>query len=569
MALSDEEGFHDDMEQPSINSDSPEDEALIKTTPVIQQTPSFVYFLTAFAAIGGFLFGYDTGVISGAMILIKEEFHLTPFWQELVVSVTIGTAIVGSFFGGFLNQRFGRKPMLITSAMVFTIGATVMGVAQSRVVLLIGRLTVGFGIGGASVTVPVYIAETAPSKTRGRMVTVNNLFITGGQFVAAVVDGFLSPYKRIGWRLMLGLAAVPSIIMFFGCLILPESPRWLVSKGYDDEAFKVLKKLRGSADVSSELRAMQEVCEETASAENTGSCTESRVYQILTSSAMRRAILVGCVLQAVQQLSGINTVMYYSATIIQMSGIQGDQLAIWLAAVVAFGNFSFTIVGVYLVERMGRRKLLLGSLAVVVLSLFLLGGAFYLADKNDPAISLRELPSHRKNSCPSTGHCLDCLGKNCGFCYDKDAMGNPANGSCVAFRGSNYHAAYGRCNKSSTGASWAYTACPYKFAWFAIVALMLYIAGFAPGMGPMPWTINSEIYPLWARSTGNAFATATNWSFNLLISITFLSLTEWVTPYGTFWLYGGIALSGWVFFYIFVPETKGKSLEELEHLFAR
>lgn len=260
---------------------------------------------------------------------------------------------------------------------------------------------------------------------------------------------------------------------------------------------------------------------------------------------------------------------YYSATIIQMSGIQGDQLAIWLAAVVAFGNFSFTIVGVYLVERMGRRKLLLGSLAVVVLSLFLLGGAFYLADKNDPAISLRELPSHNKNSCPSTGHCLDCLGKNCGFCYDKDAMGNPANGSCVAFQGSNYHAAYGRCNKSSTSASWAYTACPYKFAWFAIVALMLYIAGFAPGMGPMPWTINSEIYPLWARSTGNAFATATNWSFNLLISITFLSLTEWVTPYGTFWLYGGIALSGWVFFYFFVPETKGKSLEELEHLFAR
>lgn len=152
MALSDEEGFHDDMEQPSINSDSPEDEALIKTTPVIQQTPSFVYFLTAFAAIGGFLFGYDTGVISGAMILIKEEFRLTPFWQELVVSVTIGTAIVGSFFGGFLNQRFGRKPMLVTSAMVFTIGATVMGVAQSRVVLLMGRLTVGFGIGGFKLT---------------------------------------------------------------------------------------------------------------------------------------------------------------------------------------------------------------------------------------------------------------------------------------------------------------------------------------------------------------------------------------------------------------------------------
>ena len=152
MALRSKEEFHDDMEQPSINCDSPEDEALIQTTPVIQETHSFVYFLTAFAAIGGFLFGYDTGVISGAMILIKEEFRLTPFWQELVVSVTIGTAIVGSFLGGFLNQRFGRKPMLITSAMVFTVGAAVMGVAHSRVVLLMGRLTVGFGIGGFKFT---------------------------------------------------------------------------------------------------------------------------------------------------------------------------------------------------------------------------------------------------------------------------------------------------------------------------------------------------------------------------------------------------------------------------------
>ena len=151
MASSDTEGFHDYTEQASINAESPEEEALIKAT-IIERTPCLVYFLTAFAAIGGFLFGYDTGVISGAMILIKEEFRLTPFWQELVVSVTIGTAIVGSFLGGFLNQRFGRKPMLITSAMVFTVGAAVMGIAHSKEVLLMGRLTVGFGIGGFKFT---------------------------------------------------------------------------------------------------------------------------------------------------------------------------------------------------------------------------------------------------------------------------------------------------------------------------------------------------------------------------------------------------------------------------------
>jgi len=186
---------------PSDDKES-EQQALIQTSHLEskQTTPLYVYFLTVFAAIGGFLFGYDTGVISGAMILIKQEFDLSSFWQELIVSVTIGAAILGALLGGFLNQRLGRKPLLVVSAMVFTVGAVVMGVAPSREILLVGRLTVGFGIGGASVTVPVYIAETAPSTIRGRLVTTNNLFITGGQFVAAVVDGLFSSYKKNGWR---------------------------------------------------------------------------------------------------------------------------------------------------------------------------------------------------------------------------------------------------------------------------------------------------------------------------------------------------------------------------------
>jgi len=186
---------------PSDDKES-EQQALIQTSHLEskQTTPLYVYFLTVFAAIGGFLFGYDTGVISGAMILIKQEFDLSSFWQELIVSVTIGAAILGALLGGFLNQQLGRKPLLVVSAMVFTVGAVVMGVAPSREILLVGRLTVGFGIGGASVTVPVYIAETAPSTIRGRLVTTNNLFITGGQFVAAVVDGLFSSYKKNGWR---------------------------------------------------------------------------------------------------------------------------------------------------------------------------------------------------------------------------------------------------------------------------------------------------------------------------------------------------------------------------------
>ena len=253
-----------------------------------------------------------------------------------------------------------------------------------------------------------------------------------------------------------------------------------------------------------------------------------------------------------------------------MSGVQGEQLAIWLAAVVAFGNFLFTLVGVCLVEKMGRRKLLLVSLAGVIFSLSLLGGAFYIAEQYDAPIAFQEeRPSYITNNCPVTGrHCLDCLDAKCGFCFDTDTASNPINGSCIPVNTSSPSTAtYGRCSRAGHSATWSYLACPFKYAWLAIVALILYIAAFAPGMGPMPWTINSEIYPLWARSTGNALSTATNWTFNLIISMTFLSLTEWITRYGAFWLYGGIAFCGWLFFFFTVPETKGKSLEELEHLF--
>lgn len=254
-----------------------------------------------------------------------------------------------------------------------------------------------------------------------------------------------------------------------------------------------------------------------------------------------------------------------------MSGVGSNKVVIWLAALVAFLNFLFTWLGLYLVERVGRRKLLLVSLAGVVISLFLLGGAFYIFERYDPMVDFREAsaPENLLAKCPNTGNCMDCVKLDtCGFCYSKDKLNDPVNGSCVFINSSAHNAAaFGRCTTEHEGLWWSQGACPSKFAWFAVVGLALYIAAFAPGMGPMPWTLNSEIYPLWARTTGTSCATAVNWSFNLLISMTFLSLMEWITRAGAFWLYGTIAFVGWVFFYYNVPETKGKSLEELQNLF--
>ena len=214
----------------------------------------FMVLLALTAALGGFLFGYDTGVVSGAMLEIRRTFSLSSTWLELIVSVTIVSAAVSSFTAGFLCDVLGRRFTLLTSSIMFTVGAAIMAVSYYPQVLLIGRVTVGVGIGLAAMAVPLYIAELAPSNSRGRLVVIGCIFLTGGQFTATVVCGIFSymPYD-IGWRFMLGLAGVPSLLMFVGFLFMPESPRWLVFHGESEKAQGVLVKIRPRDAVAMEM----------------------------------------------------------------------------------------------------------------------------------------------------------------------------------------------------------------------------------------------------------------------------------------------------------------------------
>ncbi|KAK3101098.1 hypothetical protein FSP39_000928 [Pinctada imbricata] len=533
-----------------------------------QKTSRFVLILSFFSAIGGFLFGYDTGVVSGAMLLLKDQFKLTSIWQEIIVSVTIAFSAVFALIGGVLNDVFGRKLVTVLASLVFTGGAILLGVAQNTAMLVIGRGILGVGIGLASMTVPVYIAECAPFHLRGRFVTLNNLFITGGQFIASVIDGAFSYDKSNGWRWMLGLAAVPSAVQFIGFLFLPESPRWLIKKGKVSEAREILKRIRGSDDVERELASVQQSClEDEAERKKEGG--GSVLMKILRTPPVRRAVMVGCGLQLIQQLSGINTVMYYSATIIKMTGIRDQSTAIWLAAMTAGVNFVFTIVGVWLVERIGRRPLILSSLFGVMLSLAISAIGFQLAAVNAPPVTIHEMVA-QNSSCYSYSNCESCIEDlDCGFCY-LEVSSAVVNGSCLpTIRKDNDRSTMGTCHNSSLPASqiFSYGYCPSSYSWIVLLGLILYLMFFAPGMGPMPWTINSEIYPLWARSTGNALSAGTNWIFNLLVSISFLTLTETITKYGTYWLFVGIVFCGLLFIFFTLPETKGTSLEEVERLF--
>ncbi|KAK6174955.1 hypothetical protein SNE40_013506 [Patella caerulea] len=527
----------------------------------------FVYILTCVATLGGFLFGYDTGIVSGSMLLMKPYFKLNTLWVESIVSGTTGAAAVASIFAGICTDYLGRKKTIMTASVMFTTGAIIMAVCKSKIILLVGRVVVGIGLGFASMAVPLYVAEAAPADIRGRLVTLNQLFICIGILISSIIAGSLSSLKQTGWRYMLGLGAVPAIIQFVGFLFLPESPRWLVGRGREDEAKQVLVKIRNTENVKKELQDIKDVvARDNKIKEEVGGFAIGRLFR--TRHVLKSAI-IGSVLMAFHQLTGIDAVIYYSATILRMAGFGVDQ-AIWFAVIPNAVLFVATFLGLWLVEKLGRKLLLLISTAGLGLSLAVLAVAFQLAAFNSPPVNITEVFTDGlyNGSCNiKYSNCDSCItDKTCGFCYD-----DTSRGSCLPVNTDKEELSLiGRCqyiNQPNNSFHFDYGFCPTDYTWMPILGMVLFVLCFAPGMGPMPWTINSEIYPLWARSTCISISTATNWACNLLLSFTFITMTETLTKYGTFWLLSGICVLAFIFIIIFVPETRDKTLEEVEQLF--
>ncbi|KAG9510010.1 Proton myo-inositol cotransporter [Fragariocoptes setiger] len=522
-------------------------------------------------AVGGFLFGYDTGIISGVMLFVRDEFDLNEWWQESIVSSTLLAAWVFSMISGSVTDGFGRRPVIIMSSLIFVIGSIMMALALNEYLLLCGRLVVGAGVGFASMTVPMYIAEVAPSNIRGQLVMINMCFVTGGQFFASLIAyGFSLLKGNEGWRWMLGFAAIPASIQFVAFLFMPESPRWLIRTKQYEKAIKVLRRIRPyDSDIKSEFDSIKDNCLKAAEEQELIEPGTSTFQRILETPPVRKALILGCMLQLIQQVSGINTVMYYTASIIEMSGVYSKPHALLLSSGTAFVNFVFTIVGYMLVERAGRRKLTLFSLFGVILSLFILGAGFQFSDYYSPPVTIADHQEANK-MCSSYTACSGCSRNiDCGYCFTYN--GSEIVSSCLAVDGSHHdRSLIGDCIKGTSDSGshiWAYEWCPSNYSWVTMLGLVLYLFFFAPGMGPMPWTINSEIYPSWARSWCFSASTSVNWLFNLLISMTFLSLTRLITKQGTFYLYAAMANVGFIYFFLVLPETRGKTLEELETLF--
>lgn len=327
-----------------------------------------VAIIAATAALGGLLFGYDTGVISGALLFLREAFHLSSLMLGVVTSIALAGAAGGAAVAGRLADRFGRRPILLGTAMVFVVGAIVSALASSLTMLLAGRVLVGFGIGGASMLTPLYLAEIAPARERGALVSFNQLAVTIGILVSYLVGyGFAASGA---WRWMLGLGAVPGVILAIGMLLLPETPRWLAGHGHADQARAALRFLRGRhADIEAEVGQLRADLKSTAQA-----LPESR----LGHAAARLPLIVGIGLAVFQQVTGINTVIYFAPVIFQASGLSSASAAILATAGIGVVNVAMTLVAIWLVDRVGRRVLLLTGLAGMGVSLCLLALGFLL-----------------------------------------------------------------------------------------------------------------------------------------------------------------------------------------------
>ncbi|MGI9050702.1 MAG: sugar porter family MFS transporter [Rubrobacteraceae bacterium] len=433
----------------------------------------FVYVAAVTCALGGLLFGYDTGVISGALLFIKKDLGLSDFLQSLVVSAVLIGAVFGAGSSGALADRFGRRNMALASAVVFFVGALGSAFAPTVTWLVIARIVLGLAVGASTVIVPLYISELSPTDIRGVLTALFQFAITIGIVIAYLVNYVLSGSGA--WRWMLGLAIIPAVILGVGMWFLPDSPRWLVKENRNDEARRVLERVRNDEDeINEEMKSMEEAEQR-----------EEAGWGELLKPWVRPMLIVGIGLAMGQQLVGINTIIYYAPTIMQSTGLAPGN-SILATLVVGVVNVIFTVIAFLLIDRIGRRPLLLIGLSGIILALALLGLSYAL-----PSLAGIE-------------------------------------------------------------------------TWLILAGLILYIMSFAASFGVVLWVVLPEIFPLKVRGSAMGVCTILHWSSNLAVSLSFLPLINAIGRAATFWGFGVIAIGAFAFVYFLMPETKGRSLEQIE-----
>ncbi|CAO3695506.1 unnamed protein product [Rhizopus stolonifer] len=414
-----------------------------------------------------------------------------------------------------------------------------MAVAKTFGILLLGRIVVGLAVGIASMIVPVYVSELAPKHIRGRLTTLNTLVITLGQVIAYVMNIAFANVTD-GWRYMFGIAGIPALFQFLIMPFLPESPRRLIAIGRIEQARKVIRRIYGDSVTDSFIEREIKLIHDDFQVCHSGS------FKDFLTKDNYMPLIIACVLQAAQQLCGFNAAMYYAATILQMAGFRSSQGSTTVAIIVAAANMVFTIVAITIIDRFGRRKMLLISMLCTIGGLIALGASF----------AAQQGFVTQKDSC-------SLYSSHCGRCVLDERCGWSLINQCVSLADTSES----EILQSSTG-------CPYGSRDQAITGILLtfliiYVGSYALGLGYIPWLAQSEMFSSSMRGKANGIATAVNWICNLIITTAFLSMTESMTTAGTFWFYAGCSIILWIILLRMMPETSGKSLEEIHEYFLK
>jgi len=437
----------------------------------VKKAAWYVLSVTLVAALGGLIFGFDTAIVAGATRYMKEQFSLDALQEGWTVSVVLIGCMFGAGLAGPISDRIGRRRLMLVSAVLFLVSAVGCALPRTITAFVVFRFVGGLGIGSAAVLSPLYIAEIAPARVRGALVSVNQLAIVTGILLAYFVNWVFAAAGPANWRWMFGMGAIPSVFFFLLLLRVPESPRWLVKNGREDEARTVLTRADSAAAAAAGIREIKDTL-----ALEEGSLRE------LFRPAFRRPLLIAIVLAVFQQITGINAILYYAPRIFEGAGFE-RMSAIGQSTLVGLVNMLFTVVAIVLADKVGRRPLLLVATGGMGVSLVLLGAAFRF-----PVLPASAL----------------------------------------------------------------------------LLIILLYIAFFASAMGPLVWVVMAEIFPIKVRGSAMGLATLILWLADFAVTLTFPVISDRFHPSTAFWLYAAMCALDLVFMWFFLPETKGKTLEEIE-----
>lgn len=422
-------------------------------------------------ALGGLLYGYDMGVISGALLYLKNDIPLTPSMQGLVVASMLFGAIFGSGFSGPLSEKLGRRRLVFIISIIFIVGTLVLALAPTVEIVVLGRFIIGLAVGGSTAIVPVYLSELAPTDARGSLSSLNQLMITIGILSSFLVNYALSPFDA--WRWMLGLAVVPSLILMIGVIFMPESPRWLLEKRGEKAARDVMKLTYPDHEIDIEIANMKKI----------SSISES-TWDVLKSPWLRITIIIGSVFALLQQLIGINAIIHYAPTIFHKAGL-GDSASILSTVGIGVVNVLVTIVAILIIDKIDRKKLLMMGNLGMVFSLLAMSLLIWL-------------------------------------------LGVDAS------------------------------------VWIIIICLALFIVFFGLSWGPVLWVMLPELFPMRARGAATGVAALVLSIGSLLVAYLFPIISSVLNVQQVFLIFAVIGIIAFFFVMKFLPETRGRSLEQIE-----